>query len=283
MTRTTPRVVVLGGSGFLGSYLIRRLPSSFPTVAVAGRTATPNAESRVEWLPMRIDAGDRESVRTVLAASHADVVVNAIGAKPPVDDVATMERVNGNFPRELAALAGASGARVVNVSTDAVFSGARGGYSELDAPDPIDEYGQSKLGGELRAPHLTLRTSFFGRNRRGAGLIDWLVAQHGVVPGYVDYRFSGVAVAILADLIARAIEAGLAGLYHVGGDPINKFDLLRAAAARLQLDVEVAKTSHGAVDRTLESKRFFAAIGGRRPTLADSIEALSLCGELSRS
>jgi dTDP-4-dehydrorhamnose reductase len=186
------------------------------------------------------------------------------------------------LPRVLAALAEARGARVVHVSTDGVFSGARGQYVETDVPDPVDAYGRSKLAGELATPHLTLRTSFFGRNRRGAGLIEWLLRQRGRVPGYVDYRFSGIAAAILADLIARAIEMTLAGVYHVGGDPATKYELLRAAAARLQLDVEVVPATHGAVDRTLDSRAFFDAIGGRRPALADSLEALSPCGELSR-
>jgi len=283
MTRTTPRVLVLGGTGFLGGYLLRRLPSSFRTVAAAGRTHALLRDDRVEWLPTAIDTAAPESVRAVLDSARADVVVNAIGAKPPVDDAASMSRVNARLPHDLAALASARGARVIHLSTDGVFSGARGRYAEADVPDPVDDYGRSKLAGELASPHLTLRASFFGRNPRGAGVIEWLVAQRGRVSGYVDYRFSGIAAALLADLIARAIEADLAGVYHVGGDPVSKHELLCAAAARLQLDVEVAEATHVATDRTLDSSAFFTAIGARRPTLADSMEALLLCGELSRS
>ena len=92
-----------------------------------------------------------------------------------------------------------------------------------------------------------------------------------------------MAAALLADVIAAAIAAGLEGLYHVGGDPMSKFDLLTAAAARLQLGVTVTPVARGAVDRTLDSANFFAALGRRRPTMAESIEALTPCGALSRS
>lgn len=279
------RVLVLGASGLLGSHLVERLPSSFRTVAIGGRSGRSGMDARVEWLPLSFDAADTRSVEQVLDAARADVIVNAVGAKPPID-AQTMEKVNARFPQALAALAEARGSRVVHVSTDGVFSGARGGYRERDVPDPGDAYGRAKLAGELGAPHLTIRTSFFGRTWRNDGVIEWLVAQRGrTVEGFADYRFSGMSAARLADALAEAIGGPdvLEGLYHVGGEPITKYELLKAAAERLQIDVRVIPVERGAVDRTLDSSRFFSAIHRRPPLLADSLESLVPCGSPSRN
>jgi dTDP-4-dehydrorhamnose reductase len=280
-----PRVLVLGASGLLGSHLVERLPASFRTVATRGRSGRLGMDARVEWLPQSFEAADARSVEQVLDAARADVIVNAVGAKPPID-ADTMEGVNARFPRALAAMADARGSRVIHVSTDGVFSGARGGYSERDVADPADAYGRAKLAGELAAPHLTIRTSFFGRTSRNEGVIEWLVAQRGrTIEGFADYRFSGISAARLADALAEAIGAAdvLEGLYHVGGEPITKYELLKAAAERLQIDVRVIPVERGAVDRTLDSSRFFAAIHRRPPVLADSLESLVPCSSPLRN
>jgi dTDP-4-dehydrorhamnose reductase len=284
MTPASSRVLVLGASGLLGAHLVDRLPLSFETVAVAGRRGSDGDKNgRVEWLPLRIDAADASTIGPALAAADAHVVVNAIGAAPTRDE-AVMADVNARFPHALAAAAEKRGMRVVHISTDAVFSGARGNYSERDAADANDEYGRSKLAGELAAPHLTIRTSFYGRTPRGTGLIEWLVRQRGqTIDGFADYRFTGVAAPLLADLITAAIGASLGGVYHVGGEPVTKHELLSAVAARMDLDVRLRPVNRGAIDRTLDSTRFFAAANRVRPTIADSMQALTTCGVLSRS
>ena len=283
MTRMSPRVLVLGGSGLLGGHLLERLPSSFPTAAVPGRTGRVTTGDRIEWLAHPIDVDAAATIDAALDRARADVIVNAIGAEPRAAS-ADLARVNARFPRALATLAARRGARVVQISSDAVFSGARGAYREDDRPDPVDAYGRSKLEGELNAPHLTLRTSVYGRSARGTGLIEWLIAQQGrCVDGFADYRFSGMAAPLLADFVAAAIDAGLEGVYHIGGDPVTKYELLSAAAARLRLGMTVRPAARGAVDRTLDSTRFFAAAGRRRPTLAESMEALTSCDVPSRA
>lgn len=279
----SPRVLLLGASGLLGGHLLRRIPESFATVAASGRRGGAGADPRVQWLPAPFDAADLAAIDPLLDAAAADVVINATGAAPR-SPAAELAQVNARFPRALAAAAAARGSRVVQISTDGVFSGNRGEYSEADRPDPIDDYGRSKLDGELAAPHLTIRTSFYGRTPRGSGLVEWLASQRGgVVDGFADYRFSGLAAAMLADFVALAIDRALDGVYHVGGDPVTKFDLLAAVSRRLDLNVTVRPVIAGAVDRTLDTTRFFAAIGRPRPAVADSIEALAPCGVLSRS
>lgn len=280
------KVLLLGASGLLGGYLAERLPRSFATCAPRPRKGAPTGGRALRWLSTPFDATDDDSVDGVLDEARADVIVNAVGVTGgAMPDSTLLDSVNARFPHRLASRAAARGTRTIHISTDGVFSGARGGYDETDHPDPADAYGRSKLAGEIGAPHLTIRTSFFGRTVRRTGVIEWLLAQRGPVDGFTNYRFTGIAVPILADLIAAAIaRPALEGVYHVGGEPMSKYDLLRAVADRLRLDVQVAPVSRGpAIDRTLDTTRFFAAIGGPRPTLADSVATLDACSTCSHS
>jgi len=253
------RILLFGATGHLGGRLAERLAKSFSVVVAP-----------------RIDVASERAIARLLDEAAAAVVVNAIGAAPDAD-LATLRHVNAEFPRRLATIAAARGTRVVHFSTDAVFSGRRGGYVEADVADPVDDYGRSKHAGELATPHLTIRTSFFGRNPRGTGLVEWLAVQRGVVDGYEDYWFSGTSAVVLADLVVDAIAAELDGVWHVGGDPMNKYDLLVAVAQRLDLDIQIVPVRRGQVDRTLDSSRFFGAIGRRQPTLNESLQTLSAC------
>jgi dTDP-4-dehydrorhamnose reductase len=283
------RVLLVGASGLLGSHLAARLPDSFATFAPLPRDDTfKTTGSRIAWLPFALDATDDATVARAIAESAATIIVNAVGVTPgsPVaGDRQMQEAVNARFPHRLASHAARIGARVVHISTDAVFSGARGAYGENDTPDPVDDYGRTKLAGELGAPHLTIRTSFFGRTPKGTGLVEWAIAQQGrTIEGFVDYRFSGLATALLSDLVADALATpGLEGIYHVGGDPVSKYDLLKAIGDRLHLDVRVVPVRRGRVDRTLASDRFFSAVGRARPSVQDSLGALASCGVLSRN
>jgi dTDP-4-dehydrorhamnose reductase len=283
------RVLLVGASGLLGSHLAARLPDSFATFAPQPRDGTfKTTGSRIAWLPFALDATDDATVARAIAESAATIIVNAVGVTPgsPVaGDRQMQEAVNARFPHRLASHAARIGARVVHISTDAVFSGARGAYGEDDTPDPVDDYGRTKLAGELGAPHLTIRTSFFGRTPKGTGLVEWAIAQQGrTIEGFVDYRFSGLATALLSDLVADALATpGLEGIYHVGGDPVSKYDLLKAIGDRLHLDVRVVPVRRGRVDRTLASDRFFSAVGRARPSVQDSLGALASCGVLSRN
>lgn len=276
------RVLLLGATGFLGGHLAARLAASYETCAPAPRaSATRPPLCGVSSLRCGLDATDEATIDPVLAEARPDVIVNAIADTRASAGEDHLRAVNAEFPHALASRAEARHARVVQISTDGVFSGSCGCYTEDDRPDPVDAYGRSKLAGELKPPHTTIRTTFFGRTPRGTGLIEWLLAnRQESIDGFVDYRFSGIAVTLLADLVAGAIGAApaLEGVYHVGGESLSKYDLLTAAAARFDLPVRVVPVSRGGVDRTLDSRRFFSAMRRTPPTLNESLAALTPCG-----
>jgi dTDP-4-dehydrorhamnose reductase len=276
------RVIVLGASGMLGHKLLQRMRTN---VEIAGTIRDPVPDARLRRvhpsieLYTGVEAGERWSVEHAIDDWRAQVVINCIGitkqskaASEPLMSIA----INSLFPHQLAHMTAARGARLIHFSTDCVFSGQRGNYTENDVPDPVDLYGRSKLLGELSAPNtLTLRMSIVGREvRRHFGLIDWFVSQRGGrVNGYVRALYSGLTTIAAADLVAWLIHAhaALDGLWHVSGEPISKFDLLQIVNRVYQLDIDVAPDEAFLCDRRLDSTRFRKHTGWRPPSWEDMI------------
>jgi dTDP-4-dehydrorhamnose reductase len=215
-------------------------------------------------------------------------VINCIGIvkqkKDALDPLPSI-RVNALFPHEAAAACARYGARFIQISTDCVFSGRRGAYTEDDLPDPVDLYGRSKLLGEvLTPPHLTLRTSMIGWELNGraggpvSGLLEWFYSsRHQTVRGYRRAIFSGLTTHALALCLARILEShpNLTGLFHLASDPIDKFSLLSQIAKALQLPVTIEPDDLFVCDRSLDPTRFVAATGLRTPGWDDMIDGLA--------
>jgi dTDP-4-dehydrorhamnose reductase len=163
----------------------------------------------------------------------------------------------------------------VHISTDCVFSGAKGGYMEEDAPDARDLYGRSKLLGEVDCPHaVTLRTSIIGHELNSAhGLIGWFLAQQGNVKGYTRAIFSGLPTYELARVIRDLVlpRAEMHGLFHVASRPISKYDLLHMVNQEYGKGLKIEPDDHLKIDRSLNANRFLEATGYKAPDWPDLI------------
>ena len=120
-----------------------------------------------------IDVSDPLGVESLISELKPDVVINAIGItkqSPSSKDVIQTLTINSIFPQRLAELSARHGFRFITISTDCVFSGSSGNYSENDIPDALDLYGQSKHWGEVDQRNcLTIRTSIIGRESENDG------------------------------------------------------------------------------------------------------------------
>ncbi len=263
------RVLVLGGTGMLGSMVVDHL-ARLPGLAV---TATARTEGQAEAAGRSLasaewrtfDALSAESAAAAeLLAAH-DWVVNCIGIiKPFIRDdnapeVERAVRVNALLPHVLARRAGG---RVLQIATDCVFSGERGGSRESDAHDPVDVYGRTKSLGEVRAPHMHhLRCSVIGPERAAPrSLLGWLLGQPpgATVNGFTNHRWNGVTTLHFARLCGGVIERDLPlpHMVHViPGDTLTKCELLESAArthGRSDL-VVTPMAAETVVDRTLST------------------------------
>jgi dTDP-4-dehydrorhamnose reductase len=257
----------------LGHKLAAVFGERFDTYVTARAARTPVPGLEQGRLIEGVSTEDLASVERAVSTVEPDVVVNCIGivkqldaAHNPVPSIG----VNALFPHQLARIAEAHGSRVVQISTDCVFSGRRGGYSEADEPDPVDLYGRTKLLGELENEHcLTVRTSIVGRELNGShGLLEWFLSQGGPVRGYRRAVFSGLTTEVLAETVAAIVEdqPGLSGIWHVASDPIDKFELLERFAGAYDREVEIEPDESVVIDRSLDDTRFRTTTGIPRPS-----------------
>jgi dTDP-4-dehydrorhamnose reductase len=233
-------------------------------------------------LEANLDARNFNGFLQAFARVKPDVVVNCVGIikqlsgeTRPSDFI----EVNSVFPHKLAELCALSGARLLHLSTDCVFSGRKGIYTESDTPDPDDIYGQTKLLGEVSGEGcVTIRTSMIGREIQGQiSLLEWFLSQEGkCIKGYTRAIFSGLTTASLARVLMRIItdHMELTGLYHVSSKAISKYDLLLRLKEAYQLKVEIEPFGEYCVDRSLDSSRFRHTTGITAPTWDKMIHEL---------
>jgi dTDP-4-dehydrorhamnose reductase len=281
------RVLVLGGSGMLGHQLCRVLSARVESWATFRQD--PVRYKAYDLIAREralggVYAEDVDSVRKALETVKPDAVVNCIGivkqrdeAKQAIPSIL----INALFPHQLADLCLETDTRLVQISTDCVFSGLRGAYTEADVPDPVDLYGRTKLLGELNRPNcLTLRTSIIGwQLNTFSSLLSWFSHQRGQrIKGYQQAIYSGFSTRVLAGLISDLVETrpDLTGLYQVASQPISKYDLLVKLRDKLGWDdIEIEPDDNFFCDRSLIGTRFSVATGWKAPDWDEMLSGLA--------
>lgn len=250
------KVLVLGPTGMLGHEMVRTLKANHIEVKTAGRSGSD----------VYLDAYDAGFPNSMLQGF--DYIVNCIGLTTHninLDDqssVAAARVINSEFPRKLIEFAEGDGAKVIQIATDCVFSGAAGRYVESDAHDAIDTYGTTKSEGEVPSTNsMHLRSSIIGRELRGKkSLLEWVLNQprQARIPGFTDRMWNGVTTTAFSKVVAGIVSSGdfKSGVWHlVPKDFLSKFDLVSLIAkhfGRSDLDI-VPSESGNPKDLTLST------------------------------
>jgi len=221
-----------------------------------------------------LDLLNQESFREKVLRLQPHVIVNCAGAvkqSPLSKDVLRLYALNSEAPQILARFSQDNGIRLVHISTDCVFDGAKGNYSDDSTPTALDPYGHSKAQGEVSGPSvLTLRTSVVGRELRGnQGLLEWAISQRGRrVDGYKNARYSGLTADQFSEVVGLVVDRfpSLSGIWNVAAAPIDKFSLLKLFNATFGLQLNIRVNTDIRVDRTLSATRFSEATGWVAPS-----------------
>ena len=264
------RILVIGGNGMLGHKLVQQLSDRFEIYTTLRRSFETIEKYRLIQRERTIESVNVNSDADLARAfdrSRPDVVINAVGVikqMPASTDVITTLKVNSILPHRLRQMSTEYGFRLILVSTDCVFAGDKGNYSEEDKADALDVYGSSKRLGEVIADRcLTIRTSIIGRELlTNHSLIEWFLSNRGGrIKGFTRAIYSGFPTVVFADIISDLLtkHPDLEGLYHISSEPIDKFRLLSMVNRVYKAGIEIEPDESLVIDRSLDSSRFRAA------------------------
>lgn len=221
------KILILGVSGMAGHVVFTYL-GELKKYEILGTTNSNSFGQNT----LKLDIYNKEELNKIIFDFNPDFVINCIGvlingSKNSPDNAIY---ANSYFPHYLSKLSYEKHFKLIHISTDCVFSGKEGKYSEKSIKNATDVYGLSKSLGEIiNTKNITIRTSIIGPEikDKGEGLFHWLLNQEGEINGYKSNLWSGVTTLELAYFIAWILDEKFIGLVHLtNNESISKFELL---------------------------------------------------------
>ncbi len=239
------RILITGASGLLGLNLALELARKH--IVFGQVNSQPLQTDLFQVVKTNLLAPD--AVQRLLEQTNPEWVIHC-AAMANIDaceaEPIQAREINTEIPRKLAEHVARGGARLLHVSTDAVFDGIRGNYTEEDTPNPLSIYAQTKLEGEravseVNPDAIVARVNMYGwslTGKRSLAEFFFYNLQAGKrVMGFTDVFFCPLLVNDLADIFIRMVIAGLKGLYHVvSGECVSKYRFGIRIAQRFGLD-----------------------------------------------
>jgi len=251
------KFLVLGCNGMAGHMISLYLKEQ-------GHDVTGFARSKSRFVDTIIgDAGDTALIKESVDSGKYDSVINCLGLLNQFAEKNKSQAVflNGFLPHYLADIASGSDTQIIHMSTDCVFSGRRGQYTEDDERDGQTFYDRSKALGEIEdGKNITLRQSIVGPDIKanGIGLLNWFMQQHGQVNGFTKALWTGQTTLQLAKTMEAAAKEKAHGLYNMVPDTYtSKYELLKLFNHHLRKDELMINPVEGVnADKSLKRTRF---------------------------
>lgn len=281
------KILILGASGMLGSAVFNIL-SENKSLKVFGTIRSTKSKKQFNYRIAKklfkvSDITKLAKLIKVFEKIKPDIVINCISLEKKLlkkNDPLMMIQTYSIFPHLLSKLSKEYGARLIQISTDGVFSGKKGNYTEYDKPDPDDIYGRTKHLGELVEKHtITIRTSIIGHELiTKNGLVEWFLSQKKQCECFGNAIFSGFPAVVLAEIIRDYIITNnqLNGIYHIASKPISKCKLLTLIAKEYGLKIKLINNNKIKINRSLNADRFNAATGYIFPDWKELIKSMYL-------
>lgn len=249
------KVVVLGALGMAGHVMAEYLDQTgdYEVFGIA--------RDEGHYVTHLLDVLDFKKLESTLMDIQPDIVINCIGVlvSKAHNDISTAILINSYLPHLLAEFGAKITFKLVHISTDCVFSGKDGQYSEKSFKDGDDNYARTKALGEIENDKdLTIRTSIIGPELKinGTGLLDWFFKQSNTIKGYTKAYWSGVTTLELAKATHQMIRQNISGLYQLcPKDKISKYELLKLFAQYWNKEIEILPYNDYKVDKSLVCTR----------------------------
>lgn len=249
------KVIVLGALGMAGHIMaeVLDMTGEYEVFGVARQEG--------KYVDGVLDVTDFSVLENYIKGIKPDYIINCVGAlvSQSKNDVPSAILLNSYLPHFLSNLGRKFEYKLIHISTDCVFSGKDGQYTEESFRDGDDNYARSKALGEvINNKDLTIRTSIIGAELKtnGTGLLDWFFKQNSTITGYTQAYWSGVTTLELAKATMEFLKQDITGLYQLcPRDKISKYELLKLFAKVWDREVEVTPFDNCIVDKSLVCTR----------------------------
>lgn len=231
------KILILGGTGMLGNAVGKHFLNTNHNITLTYRTRNAIYGDSHKWVYFNpLDSIDYNFTKKY------DIVINAIGIIKPFMKISTTDAIfiNSIFPHHLAKYSN----NVISITTDCVFSGKKGNYTENDLHDALDDYGKSKSLGEPINDCMVIRTSIIGEEiHKNASLIAWAKSQKGKeVNGFTHHKWNGITTNQYAKICEKIIDNNWyqKGLFHAfAKDIVTKYDMMTYFNEKFELDLKI--------------------------------------------
>lgn len=254
------KVLVIGIKGMAGHVVFKYLQKT-------GRYEVFGLARNIEETDhiFNVDVSETEKLEKIISENQFDAIVNCIGIlnKDAEDHPSKAVWFNSYFPHFLESVTKDTSTKIIHISTDCVFNGKKGAYTEEDEKDGYGYYAKSKALGELdNEKDLTIRTSIIGPelNQNGIGLFHWFMSQpdDAHLQGYSQAFWSGITTLELAKVIDKVLStADVSGIVQVAPkEKIDKYSLLKIFNEIFRDNkIDISSDDHYKVDKSLVSVR----------------------------
>lgn len=275
------KILILGADGMIGHKISQNLYDTEHLLILNSRN---NSKKLKEFFPkaslIHYDLL-KQDITVLLNDINPELIINCVGItiRRGVEIIENAIKINQKLPHTINKWCLKNSKKLIHFSTDCVYSGTKGNYTELDPLDAFDNYGLTKGKGEVQSHNtLTIRSSIIGRELfNKTELLEWLISEKGKsVKGFSQVIYSGVTNLYMAKLIKELIMEGIEinGIYNISSPPISKYDLLNKLNRVFNLDLKIEKDNSKKSDKSLKSNKFFSKYYYHKPNWDDMINEL---------
>tara|TARA_A100001015_G_C15041016_1_gene739690 strand:+ start:3757 stop:4623 length:867 start_codon:yes stop_codon:yes gene_type:complete len=281
------KILILGASGMLGSAIINVLSEkkNWKILGTIRKNSNKNFFNP-KIIPNLVKINNLTNFKNLAKVVYKikpDIVINCISLEKKFlkkTNPLLMISTYSILPHQLSIICKKIKSRLIQLSTDGVFSGKKGKYKENDIKDTQDIYGICKHLGELDDDHtITIRTSIIGHELKGKnGLVEWFFSQKQKCECFKNVIFSGFPTNVLAEIIRDIVipNKQLKGVYHIASKPITKCKLLDLIAKQYGLKINFIINNKIRINRSLNADLFKKKTGYVSPNWKDLIKSMYL-------
>tara|TARA_B100001057_G_scaffold499798_1_gene611838 strand:- start:4783 stop:5652 length:870 start_codon:yes stop_codon:yes gene_type:complete len=266
------KVLVLGIDGMIGHKIAQSIQNNYELFGTSRKDLKKQDIGLHQGKIVKHDFL-KNNLESLLKNVSPSIIINCVGITPRRGlnkSIINSELLNSKLPHFLDNWSKSNNSKLIHFSTDCVYSGDKGDYSEDSNTDAKDTYGITKAKGEINNDYsLTLRSSMIGREVFNyTELFEWLYSMKNKrIQGYSKAIYSGITTVRMGKIINLILQDGLSlsGIMNISSKPISKFDLLKKLSEAFNLNVDIEENSNISSNKVLNSKKFTEITGIKMP------------------